>query len=118
MHTSSDTRLEWPVEGSLFESDSNKRQGPNRGHYSSHLKVIIEVRPAALFRYDTHQTISGRLEQVYLQSDPRLEWPGEEGPLFKLNLNKCWGQNLGTIRSPLGHYLCQAWDPWPDKAPV
>ena len=27
MYTSSDTRFEWPGEGSLFESDSNKRQG-------------------------------------------------------------------------------------------
>ena len=34
---------------------------------------------------------------MYLPYDPRLEWPGE-GPLFKLNLNKCWGQNVGTIR--------------------
>ena len=41
-----------------------------------------------LARYGTHQTISGRLEQVYLPSDPRLEWPGK-GPLFELNFNKC-----------------------------
>ena len=50
-----------------------------------------------LTRCGTHQTISGRLEQVYLPSDPRLQWPGE-GPLFKLNLSKFWGQNVGTIR--------------------
>ena len=37
-----------------------------------------------LFRYGTHQTISGRVEQVYLPYDPRLEF-------FELNLNKCWG---------------------------
>ena len=36
MYTSFDTRLEWPGEGPLFESDSNKRQGPKRGHYLSH----------------------------------------------------------------------------------
>ena len=34
---------------------------------------------------------------MYLSSDPRREWPGE-GPLFELNLNKCWGQDVGTIR--------------------
>ena len=34
-------------------------------------------------RYGTHQkTISGGLEQKYLSSDQRLEWPAE-GPLFK-----------------------------------
>ena len=37
------------------------------------------------------------LEQVYLSSDARLEWPGE-GPLFELNLNECQDQNMGTIR--------------------
>ena len=36
-----------------------------------------------LARYGTHQkTISGRPEQKYLTSDPRLEWPAE-GSLFK-----------------------------------
>ena len=34
---------------------------------------------------------------MYLPSDPRLQWAGE-GPLFELNLNKCWGQNVGTTR--------------------
>ena len=51
-----------------------------------------------LRRYGVHQeSISRRPEQVYLPSDPRLEWPGE-GPLFESNLNKCLGQNMGTIR--------------------
>ena len=36
MYTSSDTRLEWLGAGPLFESDSNKRRGPKRDHYSSH----------------------------------------------------------------------------------
>ena len=36
MYASSNTRLGWPGEGPLFESDSNKRQGPKQGHYSSH----------------------------------------------------------------------------------
>ena len=34
---------------------------------------------------------------MYFPSGPILEWPGE-GALFELNLNKCWGQNVGTIR--------------------
>ena len=90
MYTLSDTRLEWPGEGSLFESDSNKRQGPKRGHYSSHPRPFLKSGLQPLFRYGTHQTVSGRLEQVYLPSDPRLQWPGG-GALFQLNLNKCWG---------------------------
>ena len=54
--------------------------------------------------------MSGRLEQVYLPSDPRLEWPGE-GPLFELNLNKCWGQNVGTIRVIAGPLLMSGLGP-------
>ena len=57
------------------------------------------------FRYGTHQTISGRLEQVYLPSDTRLEWPAE-APLFEFDLNECQGP------------LYQPWDPWPDMALV
>ena len=37
IHTISDTILEWPEEGPLFESDLNKRRKPKWGHYSSHL---------------------------------------------------------------------------------
>ena len=48
---------------------------------------------------------------MYLPSDPRLEWPGE-GPLFEFNLNKCWGQNVGTVRVTPGLLLCQACGPW------
>ena len=65
--------------------------------FESPPRPLLKSDLQPLFRYGTHQTISGRLEQVYLPSDPRLEWPGE-GPLFELNLNKCWGQNVGTIR--------------------
>ena len=54
-----------------------------------------------LARYGTHQeTMSGRLEQVYLPSDSRLDLSGE-GPLFELDFNKWWeggGQNVGTIQ--------------------
>ena len=90
MYTLSDTRLEWLREESLFESNSNKRWGPIRGHYSSHL--LVEVRPTALGQiWDPPGSISRRPEQVYLPSNPILEWP-EEGPLFELNLNKCWAK--------------------------
>ena len=37
--------------------------------------AIIEVRCAALGQIQ--ESISKRPEQVYLPSDPRLEWPGE-----------------------------------------
>ena len=90
MYTPSDTRLDWPEEGLLFESDLNECSGG-----------IIEVMLGLLARYGTHQeTMSGRLEQVYLPSDSRLDLPWE-GPLFELDFNKWWGgggQNVGTIQ--------------------
>ena len=96
MYTSSDTRLEWPREGPLFESDSNKRQGAKTGPlFESPPRPLLKSGLQSLFRYGTHQTVNGRLEQVYFPSDPMLEWPGE-GPLFELN--KYWGQNVGTIQ--------------------
>ena len=85
-------------EGPLYKSVSNKRQGVQT---AATIQVIsgplLESGLGLLFRYGTNQTINGRLEQVYLPSDPVLEWPGE-GPLFQLDLKKCRGQNLGTIR--------------------
>ena len=93
MYTSSDTRLEWPGEGPLFESDSNKRQGAITGPlFDSPARPLLKSGLQPLFRHGTYQTINGRLEQVYLPSDAGLEWPGER-PLFELNLNKCWGQS-------------------------
>ena len=66
MYTSSDTRLEWPEEGPLFMSDSNKRQGSETGPLSeSPPGPLLKSGLQPLFRYGTHQTISGRLEQVY-----------------------------------------------------
>ena len=51
-----------------------------------------------LARYGTHQeTMSERLEQVYLPSDSRLDLPGE-GPLFELDFNKWWEGDVGTIQ--------------------
>ena len=41
--------------------------------------------------------MNGRLEQVYLPADSRLDLPGE-GPLFELDFNKWWeGVNMGII---------------------
>ena len=80
MYTSSDTRLEWPEEGPLFESDSNKRREQNG--------ATASLQP--LGRYGTHQeTVSRRPEQMYTPSDTRLEWLGE-GPFFKSHLIKGW----------------------------
>ena len=51
--------------------------------------LLLKSGLRSLARYGTPQeTIRGRLEQVYLPSDTRLEWPGE-GALFELDLNKC-----------------------------
>ena len=47
--------------------------------------ALLESSLGPLARYSTHQeTMSGRLEQVYLPSDSRLDLPGE-GPLFELD---------------------------------
>ena len=44
---------------------------------------------------------------MYTLSDTRLEWP-REGPLFELDLNKCyWGAGGG--KEKCGHYSI---DPW------
>ena len=59
--------------------------------------AITEVMPGPLARYGTHQeTMPGRLKQVYLPSDSRLDLPGE-GTILKLDFNKWWG-DLGTIQ--------------------
>ena len=66
--------------------------------FESSPRPLLKSDLQLLGRYGTHQeSISRRPEQVYLPSDPRLEWP-DAGPLFEINLNKCWGQNVGTIR--------------------
>ena len=50
--------------------------------------ALLRTCLGPLARYSTHQeTISGRVEQVYLPSHSRLEMPGE-GPLFELDFNK------------------------------
>ena len=52
--------------------------------------------------------MSGRLEQVYLPSDSRLDL----GPLFELDFNKWWGggEKCEHYSShSLGHYLRQVW---------
>ena len=96
-----DTRLRWPGEGPLFESDLMNAQG-----------ALLKSRLGPLERYSTHQkTMSGKLEQVYFPSDSRLDLRGE-GPLFKLDFKKWWegGAKYGHYSSPsLGHYLHQAW---------
>ena len=85
------------MEGPLYKLVSNERQGVQT---VATIQVIsgplLKSGLGLLFRYGTHQTINGRLLQVYLRSDPILEWP-EEGPLFQLDLKKCKGQNVGTV---------------------
>ena len=79
-------------------SVSIKRQGVQTADTIQVIsRSLLKSGLGLLFRYGTHKTINGRLEQVYLPSDPILEWP-REVPLFQLDLNKCRGQNMGTIR--------------------
>ena len=75
MYTSSDTRLEWPGEGPLFESDSTKRWGAETlPLFESPPRPLLKSGPQPLGRYGTHQeTISRKPEQMYTLPDTRLE---------------------------------------------
>ena len=88
----------WLREGPLYKSVLNKCKGVQT---VATIQVIsgplLNSGLRRLFRYGTHQTINGRLELVHLPSDLFLGWPGE-GPLFQLELKKCRGQHVGTIR--------------------
>ena len=92
----------WLREGPLYKSVSNKCKGVQT---VATIQVIsgplLNSGLRCLFRYGTHQTINGRLELVHLPSDLILEWPGER-PLFQLELKKCRGQYVGTIRASPG----------------
>ena len=73
---------------------SSRTQINAGGQYGATIRVTSWLKSGLQFlgRYGTHQeSTSRRSEQVYLPSDPRLEWPGE-GPLFELDLNKCWAK--------------------------
>ena len=75
-------RLELPGEGSLFKSNSNKCRGPKmQPRFELSLEPLLKSGLGRLARYGTHQkTITGRPEQKYLSSDPRLRGGGA---LFK-----------------------------------
>ena len=58
--TSSDIRLEWPGEGPLFESDSNKRWGTKTGPlFESPPRPLLKSDLQPLGRYGTHQETIG-----------------------------------------------------------
>ena len=103
----------WLRKGPLYKSVSNKCKG-----FQTVATIQVISRPLLnsglrrLSRYGTHQTINERLELVHLPSDLILEWPGE-GPLFQLELKNAGANMWALFESPLGHYLCQVWDPWP-----
>ena len=76
MYTSSHTRLEWPGEGPLFESDSNKHGGGGKTGplFESPLRSLLKSGLQPLGRYGTHQeTVSMKPEQMYTLPDTRLE---------------------------------------------
>ena len=78
MYTS-DTKLEWPRAGPLFESDSNKYRDKTKPLFESRSGPLLKLDLQPLARYGTHQeTISRRPEQLDTSSDTRLEWLGED----------------------------------------
>ena len=87
----------WLREGPLYKSVSNKCKGVQTVASIAVISGPLLNSGLRRFRYGTHQTINGRLELVHLPSYLILEWPGE-GPLFQLELKKCRGQYVGTIR--------------------
>ena len=87
----------WLREGPLYKFVSNKCKGVQTVASIQVISGSLNSGLRCLFRYGTHQTIIGRLELVHLPSNLILEWPGE-GPLFQLELKKCRGQYVGTIR--------------------
>ena len=72
-----------------------------------------------LARYGNHrETMSWRLEQVYLPSDSRLDMPGK-GPLFELDFNKWWeggGKMWALFQSLPGPLFTSGLGPWSDMA--
>ena len=84
----------WLREGPLYKLVSNKCKGVQT---VASIQVISGSLLNSGLRYGTHQTMNGRLELVHLPSNLILEWPGE-GPLFQLELKKCRGQYVSTIR--------------------
>ena len=99
MYASFDTKLKWPGDGPLLESDSNKRWRPKTGPlFESPPRPLLKSGLQPLGRHGTHQeTISRRPEQMYTPSDTDwLEWLGEE-PFFKLDSNKHWRAKMQPI---------------------
>ena len=108
----------WLREGPLYKLVSNKCKGVQTvGSIQVISGPLLNSGLRCLFRYGTHQTINGKLELVHLPSYLILEWPGE-GPLFQLELKKCRGQYVGTIRVILGPLFMSSLGPWPGKSPV
>ena len=69
-----------------------------------------------LFRYGTHQTINERTGASAIRPNFGMAW-GEA--IIPVGVEKMQGPICGHYSShPLGHYLCQVWDPWPGKSPV
>ena len=112
--------MAWGGGGGRYSSRTQiNAGGPKTGPlFESPPRPLLKSGLQPLGRCGTHQeTISRRPEQVYLLSDPRLEWPGE-GPLFKFNFNKCWGQNVDAIRVTPGPLFMSSLGPLASKAPV
>ena len=72
MYTSSDTRWEWPGEGTLFEQNSNKRGRSKMGPlFKSPPKSLLKSCLHQLGRYGTHQETIRRPEQIYTLTQDR-----------------------------------------------
>ena len=109
----------WLREGPLYKSVSNKCKGVKT---MATIQVIsgplLNSGLRRLFRYGTYQTINRRLELVHLPSYLNFGMAWGEA-IIPVGVEKMQGPIFGHYSShPLGHYLCQVWDPWPGKSPV
>ena len=98
MYTSSYTRFEWPREGPLSKSDSNKSRGGKTGPlFELPPRPLLKSGLPPLDRYSTYQeTISKRPEQTCTPSDTGLELLGEV-PLYKSVSNTRRGSKLQLL---------------------
>ena len=104
MQTLSDTRLEWPGEGPLFESNSNKRWGANTALLlESPPRPLLKSGLQPLDRYGTNQeTISMRHEHL------TQDWNGLGRVHYSSSICINAGAKMWALfESPLGHYVCQ-----------
>ena len=97
----------------------NKRQVAKiRPLFRSPPKPLLKSDLQPFARYGTYQEIiSRRPEQMYSQSDTKLEWPGRDHYLSRTRIN-AGGKMRPLFKPPPGQLLKSGLCPWSDVAPI